>query len=241
MGQSLNGKVAIVTGASRGIGKTIAIELAKQRVHVGIIGKTEKSLVDVKKRLLDLGVKAEYVVADVSNLEEVNVAISQINNRIGMADILINNADIGEFSTLVDSEPLDWKRIIDVNLLGTYNVIRTVLPQLIEKNKGDIINISSTSGLNGEAGSTAYSASKFGIIGLTESLAQEVRRNNIRVSALTPSTVLKDVADDSNQLDETNLDQYIHPIDIAEHIISQLKLENRVYIKNATFIATNSF
>ncbi|MBQ0139574.1 MAG: 3-ketoacyl-ACP reductase [Kurthia sp.] len=241
MGQSLNGKVAIVTGAARGIGKAVAIELAKQRVNVGIIAKTEESLIEMKARLLDLGVKAEYAVADVSKLDEVEAAIKKLNDSIGTADILINNAGIGGFTKLVDSDPLEWKRIIDVNLMGTYNVTRTVLPQLIEKNKGDIINISSTNGLNGAPGSSAYSASKFGVIGLTESVAQEVRRNNIRVSALTPSTIVTDLAAGSDLLDENKIDQYIHPIDIAEYIISQLKLDNRVYIKNATLIGTNPF
>lgn len=241
LAQSLNGKVAIITGAARGIGKAVAIELAKQRVHVGLIARTEESLIELKTRLLDLGVKVEYAVADVSNLNEVEAAIAKLNASLGTADILINNAGIGSFTKLVDSDPEEWKRIIDVNLMGTYNVTRTVLPQLIEKNAGDIINISSTNGLNGAPGSSAYSASKFAVIGLTESLAQEVRRNNIRVSALTPSTIVTDLAAEANLLDDSKVDQYIQPIDIAEYIISQLKLDNRLYIKNATLIATNPF
>lgn len=241
MAQSLNGKVAIVTGAARGIGKAVALELAKEKVNLGIIAKTEEALVEMKANLIELGVQAEYAVADVSKLEEVEAAIQKLNNTLGSADILINNAGIGGFTKLVDSDPLEWKRIIDVNLMGTYNVTRTVLPQLIEKNKGDIINISSTNGLNGAPGSSAYSASKFGVIGLTESVAQEVRRNNIRVSALTPSTIVTDLAAGSDLLDENKIEQYIQPIDIAEYIISQLKLENRVYIKNATLIGTNPF
>lgn len=241
MAQSLNGKVAIITGAARGIGKAVAIELAKQRVHVGLIARTEDSLIELKTRLLDLGIKVEYAVADVSNLNEVESAIAKLNETLGTADILVNNAGIGSFTKLVDSDPEEWKRIIDVNLMGTYNVTRTVLPQLIEKNAGDIINISSTNGLNGAPGSSAYSASKFAVIGLTESLAQEVRRNNIRVSALTPSTIVTDLAAEANLLDDSKVDQYIQPIDIAEYIISQLKLDNRLYIKNATLIATNPF
>ena len=111
----------------------------------------------------------------------------------------------------------EWKKIIDVNLMGTYYVTRTVLPQLIEKNAGDVINISSTNGLGGAATSSAYSASKFGVIGLTESVAQEVRRNNIRVSALTPSTVATDMAIDLNLIPE-NDDKYMQPEDIVELI-----------------------
>ena len=138
-------------------------------------------------------------------------------------------------------EPEEWKRMIDVNLMGTYYVTHAVLPQLIEKNGGDIINISSTNGLNGAATASAYSASKFGVIGFTESLAQEVRRNNIRVSALTPSTVATDLAMDLSLIKENDDSKIMQPEDIAEFIINQLKLNPRIYVKTASFIATNPF
>ncbi|MNE66743.1 putative oxidoreductase [compost metagenome] len=138
-------------------------------------------------------------------------------------------------------DPEEWKKTIDVNLMGTYYVTRAVLPQLIEKNSGDIINISSTNGLNGAATSSAYSASKFGVIGLTESLAQEVRRSNIRVTALTPSTVVTDLALETNLVSANNEEKYMQPEDIAEFIVSQLKLNPRVYVKTASMIATNPF
>ncbi len=105
----------------------------------------------------------------------------------------------------------------------------------------DIINISSTNGLNGAATSSAYSASKFGLIGLTESLAQEVRRNNIRVTALAPSTVATELAIQSNLIAENNDEKYMQPEDIAEFIISQLKMNPRVYVKTASLLATNPF
>ena len=138
-------------------------------------------------------------------------------------------------------DPEEWKKIIDVNIMGTYYVTRTVLPQLIEKNAGDIINISSTNGLNGAATSSAYSASKFGVIGLTESLAQEVRRNNIRVTALTPSTVATELAVKTDLIPDGKEEKYIQPEDIAEFIVSQLKLNPRVYVKTASLLGTNPF
>ncbi|MNE48073.1 putative oxidoreductase [compost metagenome] len=164
-----------------------------------------------------------------------------LKNELGAADILINNAGIATFGTLLEMDPEEWKGMIDVNLMGTYYVTRAVLPQLIDKNAGDIINISSTNGLNGAATSSAYSASKFAMIGLTESLAQEVRRNNIRVSALTPSTIATDLALDLNLIKENNDAKFVQPEDIAEFIIDQLKLNPRVYVKTASFIATNPF
>ena len=138
-------------------------------------------------------------------------------------------------------DPADFKEIVDINVMGTFYVTHTILPQLIEKNAGDVINISSTNGLNGAATSSAYSASKFGVIGITESLAAEVRRNNIRVTALAPSTIATDLADELNLVPADKKEQYMHPEDIAEYIVAQLKLNQRMYIKNATLMNTNPF
>jgi 3-oxoacyl-[acyl-carrier protein] reductase len=238
--QTLKGKIAFITGAGRGIGKATAIALAKEGVNLGIMATTESNLKDVASVVEDLGVKVAYSAVDVSSLEQVQQAIEKITNQIGKADILINCAGVSKFASLLDMDPEEWKKIIDVNLMGTYYVTRTVLPQLIEKNSGDVINISSTNGLGGAATSSAYSASKFGVIGLTESVAQEVRRNNIRVSALTPSTVATDMAIDLNLIPE-NDEKYMQPEDIAELIVAQLKLSQRVYLKTASIIATNPF
>ncbi|WP_066062031.1 3-ketoacyl-ACP reductase [Neobacillus soli] len=241
MAQSLKGKVAFVTGAGRGIGKAIAIALANEGINVGLLARTEAALKEVASEVEGLGVKVAYAAVDVSSLEKVDQAIEKLTNALGTADILINNAGIGKFATLLEMDPEEWKKIIDVNIMGTYYVTRAVLPQLIEKNGGDIINISSTNGLNGAATSSAYSASKFGVIGLTESLAQEVRRNNIRVTALTPSTVATELAVKTNLIAENDDEKYMQPEDIAEFIVSQLKLHPRVYIKTASLLATNPF
>lgn len=241
MAQSIKGKVAFVTGAGRGIGKAVAIALAKEGVHVGLMARTEAAIKDVAKEIGALGVMVAYAAADVSSLEQVEQAVGKLTKEIGKADILINNAGIGTFAKLADMDPALWKKIIDVNLMGTYHVTRTVLPQLLEKNGGDIINISSTNGLNGAAGSSAYSASKFGVIGLTESLAQEVRRNNIRVTALAPSTIATELAAGSSLIPEGKTEQYMHPEDLAEYIVAQLKLSQRMYIKTASIINTNPF
>ncbi|WP_217592494.1 3-ketoacyl-ACP reductase [Cohnella sp. GbtcB17] len=241
MAQIIKGKVAIVTGAGKGIGKAVALELAREGVHVGLIARTENDLLGVARDIEALGVKVAYAAADVSSLAQVEHAVGKIVGEIGDADILINNAGIGTFEKLVEMDPEHWKKIIEVNLLGTFYVTRTVLPQLIAKNAGDIINISSTNGLNGAPGSSAYSASKFGVIGLTESLAQEVRRNNIRVTALTPSTIATDLAKSSSLIAEGKEAQYMHPEDMAEYIVAQLKLPQRMYIKTASMLNTNPY
>ena len=241
MAQALTNKVAFITGGARGIGKATAIALAKEGVQIGLLARTEETLKETAAEIERLGVKVAYAAADVSSEEQVKGAIEALTSQLGAADILINNAGIASFGKVLEMEPAEWKRIIDTNLLGTYYVTRAVLPQLIEKNGGDIINISSTSGLNGSATSSAYSASKFAVIGFTESLAQEVRRNNIRVSALTPSTVATDLALDLELMKENDDNKYIQAEDIAEYIVGQLKINPRMYVKTASFIATNPF
>ena len=241
MAQNLQGKVAFVTGAARGIGKATALHLAKEGVKVGLLARTEETLKEVASEIESLGVKVAYATADVSSKEQVEVAIASLTNDLGPADILINNAGIATFGTVMEMDPAEWQKIIDTNLMGTYYVTRAVLPQLIEKNGGDIINISSTNGLSGAATSSAYSASKFAVIGFTESLAQEVRRNNIRVTALTPSTVATDLAVDLSLIKENDDSKFMQPEDIAEFIVNQLKLNPRIYVKTASFIATNPY
>lgn len=241
MTQSLKGKIAFITGGARGIGKATAIALAKEGVNVGLLARTEETLKEAVKEIESTGVKAAYAVADVANKQQVEEAVEALTNQLGQADILINSAGVATFASVLEMDPEEWKRIIDTNLMGTYYVTRAVLPQLIEKNGGDIINISSTSGLGGAATSSAYSASKFAVIGFTESLAQEVRRNNIRVSALTPSTVATDLALDLSLIKDNDESKFIQAEDLAEFIVSQLKLNSRMYIKTASFIATNPF
>lgn len=241
MTQSLQGKVAVVTGAARGIGKAIALAFAKEGINVGVIARNEENLKAVVAEMESYGVKADYAIADVTNLQQVQAAAEKFKQSLGLTDILVNNAGTGKFEKLVDMQPEVFKQIVDVGIMGTFNVSHTIVPQMIEKNAGDVINISSTNGLNGAATSSAYSAAKFGIIGITESLAAEVRRNNIRVGALTPSTIATDLADDLNLIPAEKRDQYMHPEDVAEYIVSQLKLNQRMYIKNATLMNTNPF
>ncbi|MGJ9383722.1 3-ketoacyl-ACP reductase [Salipaludibacillus sp. CF4.18] len=238
MSQSLKGKTALITGAGKGIGKATAIALANEGVNVGLFARTEEDLKNVALEIKKTGVKVAYATVDVSSLEKVEAAVNHVTDELGPFDILINNAGTAKFGGFLDLTPEEWKNIIDVNLMGVYYVTRAVLPQLIEKNGGDIINISSTAGQKGAPVTSAYSASKFGLLGLTESLAMEVRKKNIRVSALTPSTVATDLAIREN-LTDGNPEKVMQPEDLAEYIISQLKLHPRVFVKSAGLWSTN--
>ncbi|SEN20282.1 3-oxoacyl-[acyl-carrier protein] reductase [Terribacillus saccharophilus] len=236
MAQSLQGKKAIITGGGRGIGKAIAEALAAEGAHVGLIGRSEEHIKAVTENLGE--VKTAYAAADVSSLEDVTAAVNKVKDELGGIDILINNAGIAKFGGFMDLDPEEWKHIIDVNLIGVYNVTRAVLPDLIEQKSGDIINISSTAGQKGAPATSAYSASKFGVLGLTESLAMEVRKHNIRVTALTPSTVATDLAFE-NKLTDGNPEKVMQSEDIAEFVVAQLKLNSRTFIKSAGLWSTN--
>ncbi|MFV5702791.1 3-ketoacyl-ACP reductase [Flavobacterium sp. XS2P12] len=234
----LKNKNALITGAGKGIGKAIALALAKEGVNIILVARTQEEIDSVAAKVRSLRVKALAITADVADINSVNAAVAKALAEFGTIDILINNAGIAAFGKFLELEPTDWERIIQVNLMGTYYVTRAVLPNMIERQTGDIINISSTAGLSGNALTSAYSASKFAVLGLTESLMQEVRKHNIRVTALTPSTVATDMAKELN-LTDGNPDKVMQAEDMAELIIAQLKLNRRVFIKNSSIWSTN--
>ena len=155
--ESLKNKVALVTGAGKGIGKSIAIALAKEEVHVGLIARTEKDLQDLATGLINFGVKSIIAPADISNINAVNWAVQKIENALGPVDILINNAGTGTFGKFLDLSPEVWEQQVKVNLFGVYYTTRAVLPQMMKRLTGDIVNISSTAGLKGAATTSAVS------------------------------------------------------------------------------------
>jgi 3-oxoacyl-[acyl-carrier protein] reductase len=234
----LNDKVALVTGAGKGIGKAIALALAAEGAHVGLIARSEADLSVLASEIQANGGKASYAMADISDRAALESAVSLITGNLGPIDILINNAGTGKFGKFLELEPNEWERQIKVNLFGVYYATRAVLPHMIERQSGDIVNISSTAGKNGSAGTSAYSASKFGVFGLSESLMQEVRKQNIRVTALAPSTIVTDLAYSANLI-TGDPERVMHPEDFAELVIAHLKLNRRVLVKEATVFSTN--
>jgi 3-oxoacyl-[acyl-carrier protein] reductase len=235
---NLKNKNALITGAGKGIGKAIAIALAKEGVNVILVSRTQLDVDQLAVKIENFGVKSLALTADVADINSINTAVEKALAEFKTIDILINNAGIAAFGKFLELEPAEWEKIIQVNLMGTYYTTRAVLPNMIERQTGDIINISSTAGLNGNALTSAYSASKFAVLGLTDSLMQELRKHNIRVTALTPSTVATDMAKELN-LTDGNPEKVMQSEDIAELIIAQLKLNRRVFIKNSSIWSTN--
>lgn len=236
--ESLQGKKALITGAGKGIGKALALAFAKEGIAVALLSRTTSDLEKVAEEVREAGVEAFVVAADVSNEQSVNEAAKKVLKEFGTIDILINNAGIGRFGNFMDLSSESWSEVININLMGTYFVTRAFLPNMIGQKSGDIINISSTAGLKGNAMTSAYSASKFAVIGLTESLMAEVRKHNIRVNVLVPSTVATDMALDL-KLTDGNPEKVMQPEDIAELLISQLKLPRRVMVVNSSIWSTN--
>ncbi|KIL53037.1 3-ketoacyl-ACP reductase [Jeotgalibacillus campisalis] len=238
--QSLKGKKALITGGSRGIGGATALALAKEGVELGLIARSEESFDSIRRELDEMGAVYATAAADVSRETMVKDAVAKLEQALGSFDILINNAGVGVHGSFMELETSDWENVLNTNVMGIVHVTKAALPGMIEKNRGDIINISSMSGLKGTEGSSAYSASKFAVIGMSESLMQEVRRNNIRVSVLTPSLVETDLTRGKDS-GERNPDKFMQAEDLAEYITSLLMLEQRTFIKTSALWGTNPF
>ena len=237
--KDLKSRKAIITGGGRGLGKATAIAFAKEGIDIAITGRNEAVLKETVSELEMFGIQAIYAVFDVSNYEEVKRGIKSILDSLGSVDILINNAGIAAFGTFNEMEVSEWSQIIQTNLMGMYYVTKETLPYLINQNKGDIINVSSTAGLNGNANTSAYSASKFAVIGMSESLMKEVRKNNIRVCTLTPSTIVSDMSIELGIANKGSEDSVLQPEDFAELIVAGLKLPRRAMLKSAALWSTN--
>lgn len=236
--QNIKGKVALITGAGRGIGRATAIAFAKEGIHVGLVGRTVENLQKVADELAAYDVNVAIATADVANLESITSAVEWIRSELGPIDILVNNAGVAKFGGFMDLTPEEWTNILDVNVKGVYYTTRAVLPEMKERNTGDIINIASSAGQRGAPLTSAYSASKAAVIGLSESLMLEVRKQNIRVTTLAPSTVATDMAVEL-KLTDGNPDKVMQAEDLAELMVAQLKLNSRVVLKSAGLWSTN--
>lgn len=187
---SLNGKVAVVTGASRGIGRGIAIELADSGACVIINYKKDlKGAEETKKIIEDKDGYCKIIQCDISSYKDAKDMMENIIRKFGKIDILVNNAGISKVGLFIDMEEWDWDNIINTNLKGTFNCSRNVLPHMCNEKNGVIINISSMWGNVGASCEVIYSASKGGVNSFTKALAKEVGPSNIRVNAISPGVI----------------------------------------------------
>lgn len=189
-------KVAFITGATRGIGRQIAITLAKEGFDIAInYRKENEDLLETKKMVEDQKVKCFTVQGDVSSFEDSERMVKDIIEEFNHIDILVNNAGITKDMLLMRMKKEDFESVIGVNLVGTFNITKNVIPYMMKNRSGRIINVSSVVGISGNAGQTNYSASKAGIIGFTKSLAKEVGSRNILVNAVAPGFIETQMTD----------------------------------------------
>jgi 3-oxoacyl-[acyl-carrier protein] reductase len=193
--QPLDGQTAVVTGAGRGIGAAIARKLAALGAMVALCGRTMAALEATAKAIAEAAGKSEVVPCDVSDLHSVEMAAQAVEKTIGRIQILVNNAGVGGFGgPLHELPPESWDQILNTNLRGVYYVIRAFAPMMIRARSGHIINISSLAGKNALPNGAAYAASKWGLNGLSYSVAEELRGHNIRVSVICPGSVNTDLS-----------------------------------------------
>lgn len=195
----LQNKVALVTGASRGIGREIALTLAREGATVIVNYQGSKEKADaVVEEILTFGGKAESTCCNVADFESCSVMIQDVIQKYGKLDILVNNAGITRDGLIMKMSEEDFDRVLSVNLKGAFNTIRHASRYFLKQRSGKIINISSVSGVLGNAGQANYSASKAGIVGLTKSVAKELGSRGINVNAIAPGFIETEMTDAMN-------------------------------------------
>lgn len=212
----LEGKVALVTGAGRGIGKAVALLLARSGCRVILAARTTAQLVEIQQEIVRGGGQATVVAADLARDDHIERLVQECGSAYGSVDFLINNAGWGKRAPVVRTKVEDLDQTLRVNLRAPLLLAKHLVPAMIEKGAGAVINIGSVSGKSGEANGAAYSASKFGLIGFTQSLYEEVREHGIKVSVILPGFVDTPLIPPNKQLDRSKM---IQAEDVAQSVL----------------------
>ena len=215
----LDGKVALITGASRGIGLAIAQRLAALGASLALTARDRNRLDAVASRLQS-GTKVAAIPADLTHAEEIASLVPRAENALGPIEILVNNAGIGTFAPVQDASESDWDAILDTNLKAVFLLTKAVAPGMIRRRSGHIVNIASLAGKNAFAGGAIYCASKWGLLGLTQCAAEDLRAHGIRVSAICPGSVVTEFSPHGKK----DPSKMLQPDDIAhavETIVTQ--------------------
>jgi 3-oxoacyl-[acyl-carrier protein] reductase len=221
----IKGKVAIVTGGTKGIGLGIAEALVREGVNVCISARSRHEIDETIRdlRLLKAG-NAAGIVSDVCNYSQVKPLFELTMSEFGGLDILVNNAGIGLFQTVEEMSPEDFRSVIETNLFGVFYCCHEAIPIMKQRGGGHIINMSSLAGVNAHPRMAAYNASKFGLNGFSEALMQEVRHDNIKVSYIMPGSVNTEFGGDEPSEDQA---WQLQPADVAKVVIDLLRQDSR--------------
>jgi len=221
----LKGRVVLITGAGRGIGRALAHAFAGAGAKVALLGKTKKNLLEVQKELKESGAPTVVLAVDVSDEGAVSRAVAAAEQQLGPVDVLVNNAGIFVMAPIEKLDTLAFDRTLAVNLRGPFLMCRALLPGMKSRRRGHIVNISSTAGRRGFAGGGAYCASKFGLAGLTEAMRYEARASNVRVTCVYPSTVNTDLVKKAGM--DFASERAIQPEDVANAVVSLVAMDDR--------------
>jgi 3-oxoacyl-[acyl-carrier protein] reductase len=215
--KTLEGKVAVVTGASRGIGLAIARKLGSLGAKLSLCARSAADLENVGHELKGADVEVIVVATDVRNADDILSLVEETKQAFGAIDILVNNAGIGYFGSFYEANESNWDSVLDTNLKSVFLLSKAVAKEMIEQRSGHIINIASLAGKNAFAGGAIYCASKWGLLGMTECMAEDLRDHGIRVSAICPGTVATDFSPHVGK----NTSKMLQPEDIA-HVVESI-------------------
>jgi 3-oxoacyl-[acyl-carrier protein] reductase len=221
----IKGKVAVVTGAGRGIGRAIAVELARQGARVVVAARSVSELEETARA----AGAATVIPADVRKKDDVHRLLGEAASQLGPIDILVNAAGIGVAGPVVDFSDADYEAVLDTNLKSIFFASRSVLPSMIERGTGHIINIASIAGKVGSANLAVYCASKFGVVGFTQALAEEVRQHGIRVSLICPGSTDTSFLGSSSKSSKSR-DRMLSPSDVAHAVTTIVTQEANSFI-----------
>ena len=231
----LNGAKALITGGSDGIGRGLAEALKQEGADVVITGRRSEHLEAVAE---ELGIG--WIQGDVGKEEDAVRTVEDFVSEHGRIDILVNNAGFGYFAPLVDMELERFEMLYRTNVFGAFLMAREAARHFIRQSSGNLINISSTSGLKGGRGSTAYSSSKFALRGMTECWRDELRRHNVRVMLVNPSEVMTEFSSVAGY-ERSVSEKKLRPQEIADAIVGVLKVDDRGFVPEFAVFATNPF
>lgn len=222
---------ALITGASRGIGRATAEAFAASDIDLALVSRSQAQLADLAQKLQHLGVEAQSFAIDLSVVDQVKPQISQLMAEVGPIDILINNAGMGYTTDLIDMPLADWQGVLDLNLTSAFQCIQAVLPQMRSQQQGTIINVISIAGQQAFPQWGAYCASKFGLMGLTKALAQEERPYGIRVTAICPGAVNTPLWDTDTVDADFDRTAMLKPEDVAQSILYVVQMPQNAVIE----------
>lgn len=229
-------RYALITGASSGIGKSTAIALAQQGIHLALVSRNQAKLAEVVHQVTTYGVDAKAYPVDLADVQHVTTAISAIANEIGAIDILVNNAGMGYTGSLAETPLSAWQQVLDLNLTSVLQCTQAILPGMRKQQRGTIINVISIAGHQAFPNWGAYCVSKFGLVALTKTLAAEERPNGIRVVAISPGSVNTPIWDTETVDADFDRSRMLTPEIVAQTIVYAALLPEQAVIEDLTLM-----